>query len=134
MQGEADLEVDILLVDVDGVLPDLFQIVEVVYMGNSMVTIASSIEEQMEQIEPESVFLLPVLSSVNCCCSAIEWHNIGVVTLAMLDRTVRIIRHDISLSPPFPPFLFCPQISYPSSLPRLRPNPPARLPCSNIAA
>lgn len=69
MQGEADLDVDVLLIDEDGVLPELFQVVEVVYMGNSMITISSSSEEQLE---PESVFLLLVLlSSVYRCCPAV---------------------------------------------------------------
>lgn len=66
---------DILLVDVDGVLPELFQVVEVVYMGNSMVTIPSNIEEQTE---PESVFLLLVLlSSVYPYACPAERHNTG---------------------------------------------------------
>lgn len=56
----------------EGVLPELFQVVEVVYMGNSMITISSN----EEQIEPESVFLLPVLSSICCCCSAVECHSL----------------------------------------------------------
>ena len=55
VRGEADLDADILLVDVDGVLPELYQVVEVVFMGNSTYNTASN----GDQLEPESVFLLP---------------------------------------------------------------------------
>lgn len=51
MKGEADLDVDILLVDVDGVLPELYQVVEVVFMGNCTSTTTSN----GELLEPESV-------------------------------------------------------------------------------
>ena len=36
VKEEADLEVDFLFVDVEGVLPQLYQVVEVVFMGNSI--------------------------------------------------------------------------------------------------
>ena len=53
VRGAADLDVDILLLDVDGVLPELYQVVEVVFMGNSTYTTTSN----GEQLEPESVLL-----------------------------------------------------------------------------
>ena len=36
VKEEQDLAVDFLFSDVDGALPELYQIVEVVFMGNSM--------------------------------------------------------------------------------------------------
>lgn len=65
VQAEADLDVDFLFVDVDGVLPELYPIVEVVFMGNSL----DGINSNGEQLEPESVLLLPVLLFIllSCC-------------------------------------------------------------------
>lgn len=51
---------DFLFVDVDGVLPELYQAVEVVFMGNSMDRITSN----GERWEPESVLLLPAPTPV----------------------------------------------------------------------
>ena len=65
VQAEADLDVDFLFVDVDGVLPELYPIVEVVFMGNSL----DGINSNGEQLEPESVLLLPVpLFILLSCC------------------------------------------------------------------
>ena len=67
MRGEADLDVDILLVDVEGVLPELYQVVEVVFMGNSTYTTTSSGEEQLE---PESVLFAALCPLLSLCDSS----------------------------------------------------------------
>lgn len=60
VQEATDLNVDVLFVDVYDVLPELYQAVEVVFMGSSMDRITSS----GERWEAESVLLPPALLSV----------------------------------------------------------------------
>ena len=62
VQEASDLDVDFLFVDVEDVLPQLYQAVEVVFMGSSMDRITSN----GERWEAESVLLLPAQVPVLC--------------------------------------------------------------------
>lgn len=65
VQEATDLDVDFLFVDVYNVLPELYQAVEVVFMGSSMDRITSSGERWEPELAPLAT--CPAVCPFYCC-------------------------------------------------------------------